>query len=73
MINRYIESNREELEENANTILRGKQLKLLKEEIKDTFGTDNIVGTKVTVLGVFNFGAFLIIGMLLVESEKQDN
>lgn len=34
------------------------------------FGTDINVGTKITVLGLFNFKAFLNIGMLLAESEK---
>ena len=34
------------------------------------FGTDIYVGTKTTVLGVFDFRAFLDIAMLLSESEK---
>ena len=54
-IERYISKYKDELEKNGYKVLRGKQLKILKEELIDSFGTDNIVGTKVNVLGIFTF------------------
>lgn len=65
-IDRYIESNNEELSLNGYELLRGNRLK----ELKLRFGNDIDVATKTTVLGLFNFRSFLNIGMLLTESEK---
>jgi len=72
-IERYISKYKDELEKNGYKVLRGKQLKILKEELIDSFGTDNIVGTKVNVLGIFTFRAFLNMAMLLTESKKAKN
>lgn len=65
-IERYIEKNSEELIKNGYKVLRGSALKSYKE----AFGSLMSEGSKITVLGVFNFRAFLNLGMLLVESEK---
>ncbi len=69
-IERYIEENKEELEENGYMILRGEPLRRLKEQIIYQFGTDINVGTKTTVLSVFNFKAFLNMAMLISESPR---
>ena len=34
------------------------------------YGTDNIVGTNTSILGIFTFKAFLNMAMILLESEK---
>ena len=69
-IERYIASFSEELKQNGYEILRGKRLKDFLLSYRDHFGTDINVGTKITVLGVFNFRAFLNVAMLLAESEN---
>ena len=68
-ISRYIEQNSEELSANGYEVLRGKRLKSFVEAVK-TSGKDINVPTKTTVLGVFDFRAFLNMAMLLAESEK---
>ena len=65
-ISRYLEQNGEELSENGYQVLRGKKLKAFLESAKD-FGKDICVPTKTTVLGVFDFRAFLNMAMLLSE------
>jgi hypothetical protein len=65
-IKRYIENYAEELKRNGYFLCRGKSLK----EFKLQFGILINEETKTTVLGLFNFRAFLNIGMLLSESEK---
>jgi len=65
-IERYLESHEKELRHNGYFLCRGKSLKDLKLQ----FGNDINVATKTTVLGLFNFRAFLNIGMLLSDSEK---
>jgi hypothetical protein len=65
-IDRYLSSNEEELKHNGYEILKGKSLKEFKEE----FGWMLQEGLKAPQLGVFNFRAFLNLGMLLTESEK---
>lgn len=65
-LERYLEQNEWELRKNWYEILTGKRL----QEAKNLFGTDINVGTKTTVLWLFDFRSFLNIGMLLVESEK---
>lgn len=68
-ISRYLEQNGEELLHNGYQVLRGKKLKAFLESAKN-FGKDIYVPTKTTVLGVFDFRAFLNMAMLLSESEK---
>ena len=68
-IERYISSFSEELKSNGYEILKGKRLKDFLKAYYEHFGTDINVGTKTTVLGVFDFKAFLNIAMLLPESE----
>lgn len=69
-VERYIEKYNEELVANGYEVLKGKRLKDFKECSDDQFGTDINVGTKTTVLSIFDFRSFLNIGMLLTESEK---
>jgi hypothetical protein len=69
-IERYISSFSEELTKNGYEILRGKELKEFIQCFRQSFGTDINVGTKITILGVFDFRAFLNLAMLLSESEK---
>jgi len=69
-IERCIESNKEELQRNGYRILRGQELKTLKDIIGSYGGTDINVGTKVTILSIFSFKALLNIAMVLTESEK---
>ncbi len=68
-ISRYLEQNSEELVDNGYEVLRGKKLKSFLEAAKNS-GKDINVPTKTTVLGVFDFRAFLNMAMLLSESEK---
>ena len=69
-IERYISSFSEELKSNGYEILKGKRLKDFLKAYYEHFGTDINVCTKTTVLGVFDFKAFLNIAMLLPESEN---
>jgi hypothetical protein len=69
-IERYLEKYGEELTQNGYEVLRGKRLKSFKLSLKEQFGTDMNVGTKTTLLGIFNFRAFLNLAMLLTESER---
>lgn len=68
-IERHIEKNSQELRNSGYTVLRGSSLQKLKLFLKDQDATDINVGSKVTQLGLFNFKAFINIGMLLSESE----
>ena len=68
-ISRYLEQNSEELSANGYQVLRGKKLKAFLEAAKNS-GKDIYVPTKTTILGVFDFRAFLNMAMLLSESEK---
>lgn len=68
-ISRYIEQNNEELTENGYQVLRGKKLKSFIAAAQ-TSGKDINVPTKTTVLGVFDFRAFINLAMLLSESEQ---
>lgn len=65
-IERYIENFSDELSANGYILCRGKRLKELKLQFAPVIN----VGSKTTQLGLFNFRAFLNIGMLLTESEK---
>lgn len=69
-IGRYIEQNSDELSKNGYEVLRGKRLKEFLKVMKESFGKDINVPTKITVLGIFDFRAFLNLAMLLAESEK---
>ena len=68
-ISRYIEQNGEELSANGYEVLKGKRLKSFIA-VANSFGKDIYVPTKTTVLGVFDFRAFLNLAMLLSESER---
>ncbi|KAA6346649.1 hypothetical protein EZS27_005837 [termite gut metagenome] len=65
-IERYLTTYENELKHNGYFLCRGKSLK----EFKLQFGRLINEATKTTLLGLFNFRAFLNIGMLLSESEK---
>lgn len=65
-IERYLEQNAKELSANGYILCKGKRLKELKLQFAPVIN----VGSKTTQLGLFNFRAFLNIGMLLTESEK---
>jgi hypothetical protein len=66
-IERYLSSNEEELKKNGYEILRGAELKKFKDFLS---ASDIDVGTKTTVLGIFNFRSVLNLAMLLTESQK---
>lgn len=68
-ISRYLEQNYEELSENGYLVLRGKKLKSFIEATNSS-GKNMGIPNKTTVLGVFDFRAFLDLAMLLSESEK---
>lgn len=65
-IKRYLENYEIELKHNGYILSKGKQLKDLKLQ----FGHVINVQSKTTQLGLFNFRAFLNLGMLLAESEN---
>lgn len=65
-VERYIENFSSELSHNGYVLCKGKKLKDLKLQFAHVIN----VGSKTTQLGLFNFRAFLNIGMLLTESEK---
>lgn len=69
-IDNYIEKYSDELRQNGYEVLRGNQLKELKIEIQKHFGHEMDFATKTTVLGTFDFRAFLNLSMLIVESER---
>ena len=72
-IERYLSDNSEELNENGYQVLKGKKLKDFITTIKQSNYTsmeDVNFLSKTTVLGIFDFRAFLNIGMLLIESES---
>jgi hypothetical protein len=65
-IERYLESHEQELKHNGYFLCKGKLLKELKLQFAPVIN----VGSKTTQMALFNFRAFLNIGMLLSESEK---
>ncbi len=65
-VERYLENFSEELKENGYEIFTGNRLL----EAKKLFANDTDVGSKITILGLFNFKAFLNLGMILKESNK---
>lgn len=68
-VERCLEANSEEIGKNGYEVIRGKRLAAFKLECQEQFGPDIDVGTKTTVLGIFDFRAFLNIGMLLTDSQ----
>ncbi len=68
-IERYVSDYRSELSANGYRTISGRDLIRFKNENIDSFGTDISVGAKTTILSIFNFRAFLDIGMLLSDSE----
>ena len=68
-ISRYLEQNSQELMENGYEVLRGKRLKSFIQAVQNS-GKDIYVPTKTTVLGIFDFRAFLNLAMLLTESDR---
>ena len=68
-ISRYLEQNYEELEQNGYSVLRGSKLKAFRMAAKEN-GKDIYVPAKTSVIGVFDFRAFLNMAMLLSESDK---
>ncbi len=54
----------DELRLNEYEVLRGKRLKSFRLTVKEQFDTDIGVGIKTQQLGVFDFRAFLNLGML---------
>lgn len=69
-VSRYIEQNNDELTENGYEVLRGKRLRSFLKQMATHSGKDTGVPTKINLLGVFDFRAFLNFAMLLSESDK---
>ena len=65
-IDRYLSSYSDELKHNGYVLCKGKSLKEFKLQFAHLINE----ASKTTQLGLFNFRAFLNIGMLLTESEK---
>ena len=65
-IERYLTKYSDELSANGYVLCKGKSLKNLKLQFAPVIN----VGSKTTQIGLFNFRAFLNLGMLLTESEK---
>lgn len=65
-IDRYLSSYGEELKHNGYILCKGKSLKEFKLQFAHLINE----ASKTTQLGLFNFRAFLNIGMLLTESDK---
>jgi len=69
-IDNYIRKYEEELRFNGYEVISGNRLKQLKVVIMDQFGDEMNFITKTTILGIFDFRAFLNIAMLIAESER---
>lgn len=69
-VDNYLARYEAEIRQNGYEVIRGKRLKELKLAIDEQFGDEIGFVTKTTVLGVFDFRAFLNIAMLLAESER---
>ena len=66
-IDRYIETNKDEITQNGYTILKGQNLKEFKGYLDDIHVADI---SRAPSLGVFSFRAVLNIAMLVTESQK---
>jgi len=69
-VDNYLSNNEKELAKNGYEVLKGKRLIDYKLVHTNTFGNETDFVTKSTVLGVFNFRAFLNLSMLLTSSDK---
>lgn len=69
-IRECIAQNEKELTKNGYEVLKGKRLMDFKLVLSKVPGCEIDFTTKTTVLGIFNFRAFLNIAMLLTNSEK---
>jgi len=69
-VDNYIEKYGDELRKNGYEVLSGNRLKSLKLAVSSLGGNEIDFVTKTTVLGIFDFRAFLNLAMLLVESER---
>jgi hypothetical protein len=69
-VDNYLEKFSDELRQNGYELLKGKRLQDCKLAIQATFGHEADFVTKTTVLGVFDFRAFLNLAMLMTESER---
>ena len=69
-IDNYLSKFEKELKENGYEVLGGKRLHDLKKSISEQFGNETDFITKTTLLGIFDFRAFLNIGMLIGESKR---
>ncbi|MCB1759377.1 MAG: hypothetical protein KDI68_06295 [Gammaproteobacteria bacterium] len=58
-VDNYLEKFGDELRRNGYEVLRGKRLKELKKEISESGANETDFVTKTTVLGIFDFRAFL--------------
>ena len=65
-IDRYLSKHDDELKHNGYVLFKGKSLKEFKLQFAHLINE----ASKTTQLGLFNFRAFLNIGMLLTESDK---
>ena len=69
-IDNYISKYEEELRHNGYVVILGNRLKKLKIAIREQFGDEMNFITKTTVLGIFDFRAFLNVAMVIAESER---
>ncbi len=69
-IDNYLEKFSDELRQSGYEILRGDRLKELKSAAQAMFGNETDFVTKTTVLGVFDFKAFLNLAMLMSEGDR---
>lgn len=69
-VDNYLVKFGEELRQNGYELLRGIRLQECKLAIQASFGHEADFVTKTTVLGVFDFRAFLNLAMLMTESER---
>ena len=59
-----------EIKKNGYEVISGKSLKEFKLAFAQTFGEEANFPTKTTILGTFNFRAFLNLAMLLEKSDR---
>ncbi len=71
-VENYLDQNADEIAKNGYEVLKGNRLKQLKEAIRALDVPETIFGSiaKTSQLGVFDFRAFLNLGMLVSESER---
>jgi len=69
-IDNYLSKYEPELKENGYEVLRGNSLKKFKLTLEERGGSETDFITKTTLLGIFDFRAFLNLAMLITESER---